>query len=372
MAGESDTTLPPLEGLGGNVFNGRSGYTNKLGALAGTGAVYQHSTAGLTLPMLTMFVVVGKGLSANGALVLPQLVADGAGGSRAVLTLPALTVAATGDVPFVFSSDTTLPALTLAADGQTGTAFPFALRLPMLTVDMRTGSHAALALPQLVAAGSVTTAEAATYAGHLPLLRTTGTISVFSYPSSAVLTLPMIVPGPYGSAALGLPLVQTYGTFVLPAAFEAWVMNVRNGGVTRFTNFPFKQFTRVGSQTFAVGDDGAIYLLGGDLDNTAPIQWQFETGLEDLGSPGLKHVPYLYMDAIIDGVLQISLIDDRDRVFAYEYDSQGRPPVHQPHRRKLGNGIRTRSVAFRFESSTGAYIEVDSLEPEATVTQRNL
>jgi hypothetical protein len=86
----------------------------------------------------------------------------------------------------------------------------------------------------------------------------------------------------------------------------------------------------------------------------------------------VKHIPYLYIDGIIDGEVQITLIDDRNREFMYEYDTQQRGAVHQPHRRKLGNGIRTRNVAFRLGSDSGAYAEIDSLEPEATVTQRSL
>jgi hypothetical protein len=44
-----------------------------------------------------------------------------------------------------------------------------------------------------------------------------------------------------------------------------------------------------------------------------------------------------------------------------------------PHRRNLGMGVRTRNIAFGAANGpTGAYMELDGLEPEATVTQRSV
>jgi hypothetical protein len=204
-------------------------------------------------------------------------------------------------------------------------------------------------------------------------------MSVFSYPGSGSIFLPMLVAGPYGSSRVSLPSLQAVGSqIILPATgpdyadwgFEGWVVNTRNETITRFTNFPFTQFATVGNKTYAIGADG-LYLLGGETDNGAPIVWQFETGLSDLGRPGLKHIPYLYLDGIIDGSVEIVLLDDRNREFAYHYTAQ-RGGVHLKHRRKLGNGIRTTNMAFRIKSDTGAYIELDALEPEITVTQRSI
>jgi hypothetical protein len=189
--------------------------------------------------------------------------------------------------------------------------------------------------------------------------------------------LPALVAGPYGTARLVLPMLVVRGGQSLGAvpelagAFEGWLLNTRNGAITRITNFPFTQFASVGNKTYAVGP-GGLYLLGGEKDNGADINWKFETGLDDLGKPGTKHIPYLYLDGIIDGVIQITLIDDRGREFAYEYNTKTRGAVHLPHRRKLGNGIRTRSMAFRISSDMGAYIELDALEPQITVTQRSI
>jgi hypothetical protein len=373
MAGEVNVSFLPLEAVGGNVANrGASGTSARMPALTGGGSVYQHSTAALTLPMLVVGTTFRTGDSFDVEARLPALTGQGGFGMGLRTALPMVALSATGTVTPIARAELDLPLLVVAGAGKTGSGFRVAAELPQLLVSMRSGGRAAAGLPLLQVAGSVWTMESGTSAGTLPLLRVLGTISVYSYPANGAVLLPALVSGPYGSARVSLPHLFAAGAFLLPETFEAWVMNVRNKGVTRWTNFPFVQFTSVGKSTYAVGNDGNLYLLGGDLDVAAPIAWEFETGLEDLGSPGLKHIPYLYLDGIIDGEIEIVVLDDRGREFAYEYDTKQRGAVHQPHRRKLGNGIRTRNVAFRLRSTLGAYIELDSLEPEATVTQRSI
>ena len=376
MAGEANTSFLPLEGIGNQsgkaLVYGISGQSSVLPMLQTAGAVYHHSASTLTVPMQRLAMTMRTGDSFAAALRVPIQTVNSGGGSTAKLAVPIQILAATGTVPNIARAELTVPIQIVSGTGIIGAWASATLQVPMQTLSMYVAGRGAGLVPMQVLAAHGWAMESGYLAGKVPLQRVTGTMSVFSYPWAATLTVPMIVAGPYASAALTVPLQYMAGTFALPAQFEAWVMNLRNGGVTRWTNFPFVQFTRVGDLTYAVGHDGNLYLLGGDLDGALPITWEFETGLEDLGSPGLKHIPYLYMDGIIDGEIEIVLLDDRGREFAYEYDTKQRGAVHQSHRRKLGNGVRTRNVAFRLRSLTGAYIELDSLEPEATITQRSL
>lgn len=377
MAGEASGSFLPLEGLGGNRTNyGVSGAANHLTGLTGSGATYYHSSAALTVPMQTVVITAGMGGTFSADLRVPRQIADGDSGSDVSLTVPMQVLDATGTVDPTLRCHLTVPMQVLAASGLSGATYATALRVPLQIVEGQFGWTAALAVPAQTVAAQVSVMESSTFKMTVPLQSVSGTFSTTSSPGYGAVVVPMIVAGPYGSVFLSVPVMQVAGqvgsTFTASADFEGWAMNVRNGGVTRWTNYPFTQFARAGKETYAVGADGNLYLLGGDLDVTAPIAWEFETGLENLDSPGLKHIPYLYMDGIIDGNIEIVLLDDRGREFAYEYDTKDRGAVHQQHRRKLGNGIRTVNVGFRFRSTSGAYIELDSFSPEATVTQRNL
>lgn len=374
MAGEVNVTLPLLTALGSDGSKNDFGRAPLvlLPVLTASGHVYEHWSAALTVPMQRMAASVVMGETFEADLIVPRIVVRGYGGANGRMTVPMQVLSGSVTVPTVYRANLTVPMQVLSGSGTTGVGFRAGLVVPMQTLSTRTGWKGALQVPLVTGTGQVTTDERWTGTLVVPLVQGTGTISVYGYAFSGALEVPMILPGVYARAALVVPMQQVYGTFVLPTTFEGWVLNTRNGGVTRWTNVPFIGFTRVGEDTFAVGNDGNLYLLGGDLDVAAPIEWEFETGLSDLGSPALKHIPYLYLDGIINGEIEIVLLDDRGREFAYEYDTKNRGNVHMPHRRKLGNGIRTRSVGFRLRSTTGAYIELDSLEPEATNTQRSM
>lgn len=374
MAGTSSASFLPLDSLGsGGKKYGESGRDTTMEALVSYGASFQHSSAALTLPMFTIAMTVSRGGSGTADLTLPRFTVAAQFGERYKLSLPSLTMAGHVNVTQLARGALTLPLLQIAGAGTTGANFSADLTLPLLTASARLGNRGALLLPLLQAAGHVTTAEHGHYAGTLPLLAVTGNVVVFSYPSRAALVLPALTAGPAGRAALTLPMLIVSGQQLVPVgAFEGWCMNVRNGYVTRWLNMPFTEFTSMGNRTFAIGA-GGLYELGGDLDLDQPIAWKFETGLDNLNRSGMKRVPYLYLDGIIDGAIQITVIDDRNREFGYQYDTKQRGPVHMPHRRKLGNGIQTRSMAFRLESiGRGAYIELDFLEPEVSISQRSV
>lgn len=373
MSGIGNASFLPLDSLGsGGKKYGASGRDTTMAALTALGSSFQHSSAALTLPSFSVAMTMTAQDHSSADLTLPLLTVNATFGEQYRLTLPKLVIAGAGTVTPQALAALTLPSLIVAGSGTTGAMFSADLTLPMLSTDIRLGNRGAVTLPLLVVAGSVSTAEHGTYAGLLPLLRVTGNVSLFSTGGRAALILPALGPGPLGRAALVLPSLLVAGRQLVPVgAFEGWCMNVRNGYVTRWLNFPFTEFTNVGGKTYAVGA-GGLYLLGGDKDVAAPIQWKFETGLDNLNKSGMKRIPYLYLDGIIDGSIQITVIDDNNRAFGYQYDTKQRGAVHMPHRRKLGNGIKSRSFAFRLESSTGAYIELDFLEPEISVTQRSV
>lgn len=376
MAGEVDASFLPLEGLGNQAAKakvyGVTGQSAVLPMLQGGGEVYDHFSAALGVPMQTLTFTQQVGLEFSGATSVPMQTLDGHFGMHSALGVPMQVATATGTVPVMLRAALTVPLQVVAGEFTAGIVASAGLSVPMQALAAYGGWRYGGRVPVQVVVGHVQVAESSRLAATVPLQLVTGTITVTSLPWSVGLTVPMIVAGPYGRAALAVPMARVAGTFAIPAEFEAWVMNTRNLASTRFTNYPFVQFTRVRNRTYAVGYDGNLYLLGGDTDNEDPISWTFETGLDDLGSPGVKHTPYLYIDGIIDGEIEIFLKDDRGREFAYEYDTGQRGAVHQKHKRKLGNGIRTTNVAFGMRSTRGAYIEIDGLEPEFTVTQRSV
>jgi len=369
--------LPALSALGSSGKKyGASGNTKtplRLPYMRASGAAYYHANGALVIGSQVRIagtMLLGELMGGN--LTLEYLIVAGGSGAGGALTLEQVTATGTGTVTPWANGALVLKQVLIAGSGIAGVVATGKLTLPNATTDMRIGSHGELVLSPATTAGSVSTMEGTTGVLRLPFAVVTGNISIFSLPGGGNLVLLPVIAGPYGIGRLTLPyLIVSGGQALTTTDFEGWLMNVRNKGVTRFTAFPFTQFATVNNKTYAIGS-GGLYLLGGNTDNGNPIVWQFETGLSDFGRPGLKHLPYLYLDGIIDGEVEIVLIDDRRREFAYHYDTKQRGAVHLKHRRKLGNGIRTTNAAFRIKSDTGAYIELDALEPEVTITQRSI
>jgi len=379
-----DASLQPLEGLASSGKKYGDGTadanSNTLEALTSQARQDQHHPGGaMTLPMLTTTFIVSLGGFAQGAARLPSLTGNGWTGGQAAASLPSLTGAGTGTVPGQGIGDATLPMLIGAGSGTTGVGCSSGTTLPALTGAGWFAGQGHATLPSLTAAGSVTAREFGTSYTVLPALRGSGTSAVASYPSYSHTTLPALRGGPAGFAFMTLPSLMgagydagsVAGSGIGVGAFEGWAYNLRTGFVGRITNWPFRQIVKWGDKLLGVGADG-LYLIGGTEDVGQTMQWEWRTGLDDLGQPGIKRIPYLYLDAVIDGEVEITTVDDQGNMRAYHYEAD-RGRINMPHRRELGKGVRTRNIAIGARNGTnGAYMETYSLEPEATVTQRSI
>lgn len=384
MASIGDSSFQPLEGLASSgkqyVDGVADANSNTFEPLQGAAWQDRHNPgAAAVLPMLTQMFVVSLGGFGQSHTQLPRLSSDGWTGGQGETTLPALSGAGTGTVPGQALGEATLPALLGAGSGTGGVGVASAIFLPRLVGTGWFAGLAAATLPRLSATGAGTTAETGTGAAILPALRGSGTSAVASYPSYGHATLPALRAGPSGYGAVILPMLRgvgydagaVAGNGVGVGQFEGWAMNVRTGFIGRIANWPFRQIVKWGDKLLGVGADG-LYLIGGTKDVGATMQWEWRTGLDDMNQSGIKRVPYVYLDAVIDGEIEITTVDDRGDVRAYHYEAD-RGRINLPHRRQLGMGVRTRNIAFGARNGTnGAYMELYGIEPEATITQRSI
>lgn len=384
MANIGATVLEPLETLGGggrNFGDGTAdGNSNRLPALTTSGYNEQRNAGGaLTLPLLEVTFTMLEGGSGSADFLLPTLEITGNTGGQGEMDLPFLTMTGSGTVFAQGFASFNLPLVTVAGSGLAGTNGSAAILLPLITASGYTAGRGAAVLPLITVAGTATRVEQGSGALTLPLLQISGDVSIQGYAAVGAFDLPALVAGQNGARAdFMLPLLAVNGFDAGSiagsgaGAFEGWALNMRNGLVTRITNWPFTQIVQWGSKVLGVAADG-LYLIGGDTDAPGvPIQWEWRTGLDDLGQPGVKRIPVLYVDGIIDGEVFIITKDDQGNVRKYRYEAE-RGRRHMPHRRELGKGVRTRNIAFGMSNGPGgAYMEIDGLEPEATVTQRSI
>ena len=129
------------------------------------------------------------------------------------------------------------------------------------------------------------------------------------------------------------------------------VMNTLNSAVTEY-NWSFQSITptHAGSAT-------GIYLLGGDIDDTANIDARVVTGLTEWGSSLKKFVGMVYFALVGEGYGTL-IVQTPDDEYAYDF------PVRSSgqSREKPGRGIRENYLAFGFSNIDGADFRMDRIE----------
>lgn len=405
-AGRSALTFSPLTSVG--YGGGNAPLTSPSPTLY---SIYNGATGMFDKPS-PMLRLSATGTVTGGvgyvALNSPMLTSDGAAGGSAALSLPSVTLEATGhNSDGERSLSHTFSALTLSAYGAgktvmsapspsllvTGTfanSGAAALAAPTLALSstgrVSNASSAALTMPtaQLigyggallsVTVGSATMAASGTSgsvgraAVSLPLFDLTASGTARDL-SGADLTLPMLRAVPVGKADLTLPIftLTAIGTAVVTATYEAYSINLNHlpkrgvepvDEMTRYTSFPFTQVVRYKNSYFGVGADGNLYLLEGTADVAAPIPWAFKTAITDFDSPTKKTIASGYFSGRFGPASAIALYSGEDGGTTYSY-STPRDALAQNHRQNFGKGLKERYYSIG-ASGTGT-LELDKIE----------
>ena len=149
MPASANLILLPLDalGAGGKKYGTTPRETILLPALGASGAVYYHSSGAITLPMVSLAVAMRTGDTFSLNRSLPQLQVVANFGANAAVSLPMLTFAGSMTLPGWWDGAVVLPMLTASASGVAGANADADLTLPQLVVSMTTGSMGRLTLP---------------------------------------------------------------------------------------------------------------------------------------------------------------------------------------------------------------------------------
>jgi hypothetical protein len=316
-------------------------------------------------------------------------------GTQVNAVLPMFTVDAHGVFENVLRVNVLLPMMWAYGTGTVGTVFGtpdpypsehYAMALPSLKahghVSGRSGGAAVL--PLLVIAGRIVTDAALDGAARLPRLRVRAHLitpltidpqNPLGRTLQGHVVLPAIQRLKHAHGAVLLPLLRVSSRTLLSttevAARIGYAMNIRTGGVTEFTNFPFRAMGRAFNRYWGVGMDGNLYQMGGDLDDVAPIDWEWLSGLNDFGAWGMKAAMAVYIRGVFENGAVVKFVTD-DAVREYDHKAAGDYKNQKVHRVSLGRGVRTDSMAFGMYNPLGGYLELDKVTPEYRIIPRNL
>lgn len=290
------------------------------------------------------------------------------GGGLVVIAAPVSVVSAAATVPGVLRAALISPQPVVAASMTAGIAGGTRAPLGCASPIVRARNGAApvrLSAPAArVSSGALAgRVLRAALTAPRPLLSASATTRGLSY---AHIVAPALRPVPSLRASLVAPrpVVAASGSLVAVLEFEAYAINLQSavdgGGyeVTRYTSFPFSNVVRAHGAYFGVASDGLFHLTGSADDGNA-VQWSFQTGLTDFGTPQLKHVAHAYLAGRLapDSVFSVFCGEKLDPHYSY---STPRGDTAQTYRCLFGKGLRARYYAFGV--SGAGPLEVSEME----------
>lgn len=147
--------------------------------------------------------------------------------------------------------------------------------------------------------------------------------------------------------------------------FIAWVMNTESRGLSRYTNYPFNSFAKVGGRYYGA-HSGGIARLGGRDDMGEPIKAKLRLGMFDFGDRHLKSFSDVFFGIATDGqmLLKAIFVDDRtgEKSMAV-YKVKARPAAASRETgAKLGRGLKAVDWDCVLENVDGADFDLQSIQ----------
>ncbi len=157
----------------------------------------------------------------------------------------------------------------------------------------------------------------------------------------------------------------TLPEFSTPSELEQWAVNM-GADVSRFTNYGFNSFAKIGGKYYGAKADG-VYLLEGSSDVGQAIDVSVLTGRLDFGTAVLKRIENLYVGVSSNDYIYVR-VDSEGQ--SYTYRARDKSSALQQQRVDVGKGLR--SNFFEFELIGKGPIEISGVEFRAVPLSRRI
>lgn len=178
-------------------------------------------------------------------------------------------------------------------------------------------------------------------------------------------------------AELALQLRDAIG-FAASLSFDdgqmiAWTLNTESRGVTRYTNYPFNSFAKIGGHYYGA-HSGGLAKIGGPDDMGEPIKARIRLGMSDFGDRRIKSFSEVFIGVATNGQLLLKTIyvdETTGEKNMAIYKVAARPAAAaRETRAKVGRGMKAVDWDFELENVDGADFDLQSIEFNPTTTTR--
>lgn len=145
-----------------------------------------------------------------------------------------------------------------------------------------------------------------------------------------------------------------------------YAVNAVTGALSEYRGFGFKQFARMGGETYAITDAG-LYRLGAEGDAGETINALIDFGASDFGTARSKRINSVYAGIATDGEVYLRVTGDDGKEAIYKAVGDG-----VERRARTAKGVTARHWRLRLELVDAVYADLDNIEIELGVSQRRL
>ena len=163
----------------------------------------------------------------------------------------------------------------------------------------------------------------------------------------------------------GVAFVVSFGGADL--SWSGLVMNTESFGTSKYNNYPFNSFAKVGDSYYGANNNG-LYLLDGSSDDGENISASVMLGKSNLGTPLKTGVVEAYLGVVTDGAIILRVITD-DNIERWYRSDAGKTNLDNA-RFKMARGVKSNYWQVGLENVDGSDFELSEIEMIRIVMSR--
>ena len=152
--------------------------------------------------------------------------------------------------------------------------------------------------------------------------------------------------------------------------YPAWAVNLSSFAPTRYENYNFNSFAKIGGLDLGASADG-LYELGGDDDDGTQIDASIMLGRDPRGSGQVKRSRRVYLHGTSDDKLEVRVVEPDGTVYAYQTELALDENI-TVQRAKLGRGLAASYFQLEVRNVNGGDFAIEQIEVVSLHTQRKV
>lgn len=159
-----------------------------------------------------------------------------------------------------------------------------------------------------------------------------------------------------------------FGVPVFDSDSTVWVVNTDNNATSKYENFDFNSFAKIGEKYYGCKADG-LYLLEGDTDDGDPIRASIDYGLRNFNTSSLKQIMGAYIGVSSTGTMYLKVTVGDD---SYIYEGRRSDFDMATQRIDTGRGLRANYFKFELYNNDGCDFDLSKIEFTSVVLSRRI